>query len=143
MPNNNKNNRKNKSKGKKPIKANPKLLPPLPHQLLHLQTLSQEIHSLHSKKSSLPANHPVLNHSFDPDDIIKPIISTYFPIFFRLFDEKEEEHVKIWIAFNAALLKVWEWGDVETVQDDFWECVGEFFAVGEEDRVGKDIKRAV
>lgn len=116
-------NRSNKEEHMKPLQ---------PPNLHHVQTLSHEISTLHLTKTSLPPTHPVLSEEFDPDVIIKPILSTYYPQFFRLFDEKE--HVKIWIGFHSALLKVWEWRDVEMAVEGFWEGVEEYFVVREEDR---------
>ncbi|KAK6333133.1 hypothetical protein TWF718_010956 [Orbilia javanica] len=107
-------------------------LPPLPPpQLLLLQTLSHEISNLYSTRVPLPTNHPVLKEDFDPDKVIKPVLSTYYPQFLRLFGEGE--YVEIWIGFNGALLRVWEWGDVEMAVDGFWEGVGRYFVVRKED----------
>ncbi|KAK6527131.1 hypothetical protein TWF281_010324 [Arthrobotrys megalospora] len=112
------------------------LLPPL--HLHHLQTLALELHKLHSTKLSLPPDHTILNTPyFDPDVILKPILSTYYPSFTRLFGEQCQN---IWIAFNAALLKVWDWGDVGMASEGFWECVGQYFEVSREDRVVKSSK---
>ncbi|KAF3213272.1 hypothetical protein TWF106_009561 [Orbilia oligospora] len=110
-----------------------KHLPLPPQHLQHLQILSHEISNLHRVKTSLPSTHPVLEEDFDPDIVIKPILSTYYHQFSRLFDGKE--HSNMWIGFNSALLKVWEWGDVEMAVDGFWDTVEEYFAVKKEDRI--------
>ncbi|KAK6512438.1 hypothetical protein TWF481_001324 [Arthrobotrys musiformis] len=99
-----------------------------------LRTFTHEIYKVHNVKVSHPPDHLVFHPDFDPDVVIKPILSTYYSQFFGLFRRGDngkyrEREVRIWMAFHAALLKVWEGGDVEEVVEGFWECVEMYFDV--------------
>ncbi|EPS42054.1 hypothetical protein H072_3825 [Dactylellina haptotyla CBS 200.50] len=100
-------------------------------QTEYLRTLSQQLQTLEDIKASIPPSSPiVLTHNADADVVISPLIATFYSRFVELFDI--DRHLDIWIAFNAALLAVWDMGNARDAEIDFWDTVALYFRFDDE-----------